>query len=416
MPDTAAQIPRTAIYVHVPFCVHKCGYCDFNSWAEEGEGPQRAWLEAIKRQTNAWSEKLKNHQIDTIFFGGGTPSLLKDSILGEVLANIRGSFNLSPNYEWTLECNPETLTPEKFAVMAEGGVNRLSLGIQSFDDESLRRLERRARRVDNLRALEMLKKHWQGRWSADLMFGLPNQNLEKSKEDILIALEFGMEHLSAYQLTLATQRSKAWQQPPEESLLAMFDQAEDLLSEHGLARYEVSNFAKADQECRHNLRYWRLQSFVGIGPGAAGLIPPGWGAFDVNSIEGDLAEGAFGFHQRQPENFDKWTAITSREGLPAGLGRLTSRSVLEHFEELLMMGLRLSEGIWEGRFRNFPLNPADLFSDSIAKGLIAKNQEYWSVTPRGLRILDTLLLDLFAELKKSELRNLDLSQIDPTFK
>ena len=409
MTDTATRSksrvekPKTALYVHVPFCVHKCGYCDFNSWAEEGVSAQLAWLDGIRMQMELWGERLSGWEIDTIFWGGGTPSLLRDDILKTSFELLNKNFNLSKGYEWTLECNPETLTKEKLSTLEQGGVNRISLGIQSFDDEYLRRLERRARRKDNERALELVNSFWSGRWSLDLMFGLPGQTLEKSKDDLNIALAYGMKHLSAYQLTLTTQRSKAWSQPPEQALLEMFDQTEELLSSHGLERYEVSNFSKPGEECRHNLRYWNLESFVGIGPGAAGLLP--------NSILADEAS-QFGAHQRQPESFDKWIELAKNNSL----GTLTPRTPIEHLEELLMMGLRLKKGVWEGRFGKFPLPLEDFFGKQLRGGLIQKNNENYIVTPRGLRILDTILLDLFEELKKVEAQNLDLGYIDPTFK
>jgi len=405
--------------VHVPFCVHKCGYCDFNSWAEEGLAPQEKWFEAIRAQMTYWADSVPDTGIgylSTIFFGGGTPSLLDDKILAKTLRHLRESFTFSENYEWTLECNPETLTPEKLAVMADHGVNRISLGIQSFNNKHLARLERRARKENNLHALALIAKHWKGRWSADLMFGLPEQSLAQSKEDLQIALDHGMKHLSAYQLTLTTQRSKAWQQPPEDELLEMFDQTEEMLAEYGLHRYEVSNFAAPGQECRHNLRYWELGSFIGIGPGAAGLLPPSWGLGGSALSQGSGSANAFGFHQRQPENFEKWRQSALSLAKNPGLGTLTPRSVLEHFEEMLMMGLRLKKGISAQRFAGLPIKIEDFFAPYISKGLVEKTEESYRVSPRGLRILDSLLLDLFADLKKSDLQNLDPERIDPTFR
>lgn len=419
----------TALYVHVPFCVHKCGYCDFNSWAEEARNPQLDWYDAIEKQLLFYARSLPDWSLSSVFFGGGTPSLLENDILLRVLKCVGKNFRLEEDCEWTVECNPETLTPEKFEALREGGANRLSVGIQSFNDKHLRLLERRARKEDNLRALGLLKEHWPMRWSADLMFGLPHQTLSQSLEDLEIALEHGMRHLSAYQLTLGTQRSRAWNQPPEDELLKMFDQCEEHLASRGLERYEVSNFSVPGEESRHNLQYWNLGSFIGVGPGAAGLLSGdllqdlqnatlGGGALEAQALNESRKAllplenwSRFGVHQKQPDSFQKWQVQAASNPY----GDLKIRTPEEHLEELLMMGLRLKRGIPSGRISNISGLEEQLFERQLDLGFVRKDQQNWTVTPSGLRLLDSVLEDCFEKIQKLGQQDLDLGKIDPTF-
>ena len=183
------------LYIHVPFCVHKCGYCDFNSWAEERPGPQQAWFSSLTKQVQFWSPKMKDHAFETVFFGGGTPSLLSNELITQTMVLLKKHFQFSKNVEITWEVNPETVSLEKIEAFASAGVNRLSMGVQSFQNVNLDRLERRARREDNLRALQVIGKNWPGRWSLDLMFGLPNQSQQSWAEELSTALEFKPRHI-----------------------------------------------------------------------------------------------------------------------------------------------------------------------------------------------------------------------------
>ncbi len=397
--------------MHVPFCAHKCGYCDFNSWAEQSLEPQERWLSALEKQVSLWSHLWGSRaSIETIFWGGGTPSLLHDSILERAIPLIRKNFVLSDTTEWTLECNPETLTPQKLDLLSSLGVNRLSLGIQSFEDIYLDRLERRARRHDNLRALELVASRWKGRWSLDLMFGLPEQSPERWEKELSQALEFAPAHVSAYQLTLTTARSRNWKQPDAELLLEMFDIAEQRLAEAGLKKYEVSNFARESEESRHNLKYWRLEPFLGLGPGASGLlsgshlgggsVEPGW--------------GRFGAHQKQPDAFEKWVDGAGRQDFEMR-SWLSPRSGREHLEEMLMMGLRLREGLKRERWGSQRAEIERLFSKEQTIGNIEITENWVRATPAGERLLDSVLQRLFTEIDKIPPSILDSEGFDPKF-
>jgi putative oxygen-independent coproporphyrinogen III oxidase len=398
-----------ALYIHVPFCAHKCGYCDFNSWAETRRAPQEAWLEALKRQVGFWGPRADRAKVrfETVFWGGGTPSLLENDLLVEASKLLSTSFAWSPEAEWTVECNPETLDEAKMDALEAAGFNRLSMGIQSFQDRFLERLERKARRPRNVQALELVGRRWKGRWSLDLMFGLPDQTAAEWQDDLEQALSFGPRHISAYQLTLTTERSKSWQQPQEERLLEMFDWAEERLAAAGLPKYETSNFAEAGHESRHNLKYWRLEPFLGLGPGAAGLLPA--------SLATELLgrEAPYGASQKQPDRFENWAQGAGREEAEAKT--LTQRRPDEHLLELLMMGLRLQEGLKKERI-GWPVQiQKQLFERQQVSGFIKENDDAWLCTPAGARILDSVLQEIAVKTEKISGPNLDSVLLDPKF-
>ncbi|MEZ4813701.1 MAG: radical SAM protein [Bdellovibrionota bacterium] len=228
-PSSFPTSPKAlGLYIHFPFCAYKCGYCDFNSWVERDIGPQRQWLEGIKKELLFWlglnHNALKKMSIDTLFMGGGTPSLLKEDLWTELCQFLKKELPLSSDIEWTVEANPETVNQRLLSHLDSLGVNRLSLGIQSFKEKYLKRLERGATPESNRKALEKIAKHWNGRWSLDLMFGLPQQTLVEWQEDLAEALSFRPQHLSAYQLTLTTQKAKTWQQGSDSELLDFLDE------------------------------------------------------------------------------------------------------------------------------------------------------------------------------------------------
>ncbi len=376
------------IYVHVPFCVHKCGYCDFNSWAETRSEFQWQWLDAITRQANFWQPRCQNDRFDTIFWGGGTPSLLDSKILAKFMDVLHGSFSLAPNTEITIECNPETITEEKLQRLWDAGVNRISIGIQSFEDEYLKRLERQTTRESNLRVLEMVSKKWPGRWSLDLMFALPEQSLEQWLVEMDTALSFGPSHISAYQLTLSTARSKNWKQAPEDELLEFFVLTGERLAEDGLLQYEISNYAKPDHECLHNLHYWRLDPFLGLGPGAAGLLPAHWASEQITSQAG--------FHQRVAPRWETW--LQDSGSAKEATKWLEPRSTEDHIKEMLMMNLRLNEGFCLSRWGIFESSGREAMQVLQAKGLVdfLPQTKRWRASTRGMQILDTTIQMAYA--------------------
>jgi putative oxygen-independent coproporphyrinogen III oxidase len=274
-PSTAASLefrvsPPLALYVHVPWCVRKCPYCDFNSHEANGQIPESEYVAALIADLQSTLPLIWGRPVVSVFFGGGTPSLLSPAAIDELIAAFRALAMLSPEAEITLEANPGTVEAEKFAGFRAAGVNRLSLGIQSFNDDHLKALGRIHGAAEARRAAQLAGEHFDS-FNLDLMYGLPGQTHEQALTDIETALAFSPPHLSCYQLTLeANTRFAAF--PPElpesDTCADMQEAIEARLAAAGYANYETSAFALADKQCRHNLNYWYFGDYLGIGAGA----------------------------------------------------------------------------------------------------------------------------------------------------
>jgi oxygen-independent coproporphyrinogen-3 oxidase len=373
----ASPSQNLGLYIHFPFCAYKCGYCDFNSWVEKSEEPQKLWLEALKKEIAFWKTRgLDSFQIDTLFMGGGTPSLLKEKYFFELEDFLKKNLFFSPQLEWTVEANPETISPFLLQNLEKIGVNRLSIGIQSFHEKYLHRLERGATPESNKKALSCVAENWKGRWSLDLMFGLPEQNFQDWEADLLQALSFGSKHISVYQLTLTTEKSKSWKQPLEEELLKYFRFTREILNDRGLIPYEISNFAVSGEEARHNLKYWKAEPFLALGPGAYSLLPQA--LFDLHR------EG-YGAHLKNPSKMSDWQKFLMN---PIAHGKFEKRDAKIHAVELFLVGLRLEKGIEKNLFpRDFDFS----FLDSI-RDLVENNTSRVKATEKGREILDTTIL------------------------
>ncbi len=384
----ASPSQNLGIYIHFPFCAYKCGYCDFNSWVEETEEPQKIWLEALKKELLFWKARgLDDFQIDTLFMGGGTPSLLKEKYFYELEAFLKKNLTFSPTLEWTVEANPETIHSTLLETFENIGVNRLSIGIQSFQEKYLRRLERGATPQSNKRALSCVAGNWKGRWSLDLMFGLPEQNFQDWESDLNEALSFGSKHISAYQLTLSTEKSKNWKQPVEEELLKYFRFTREVLGARGLIPYEISNFAIPSEESRHNLKYWRAEPFLALGPGAYSLLPS-----RLINQSLDQSDEGFGAHLKNPSKMSDWQKHVEN---PLSFGRIEKRDVKIHITELLLVGLRLEKGI---EIKLFPKNFDFGFLNGL-NDLLEKTDTHIRATEKGREILDTTILKAVQSLK-----------------
>lgn len=262
--------PPLALYVHVPWCVQKCPYCDFNSH-EAGETiPERAYVDALIADLQSALPLIWGRPVQTVFFGGGTPSLLSPEAVDELITAFRTLAMLAPDAEITLEANPGTVEAGKFAGFRAAGVNRLSIGIQSFNDDHLKALGRIHGSAEARRAAELAGQHFES-FNLDLMYGLPGQTLAQAMSDIDTALAFAPPHLSCYQLTLEPNTRFAAFPPelPEGDICAdMQDAIEARLAAAGYANYETSAFAQPNRQCRHNLNYWYFGDYLGIGAGA----------------------------------------------------------------------------------------------------------------------------------------------------
>jgi len=270
----ANQAIPLALYIHIPWCVRKCPYCDFNSHQAASDGiPERDYFEALLKDLEQLLPRVWGRRISSIFFGGGTPSLLSPDVVHDLLSGIRARISCLPTAEITLEANPGSLEVEKFQQFCEAGITRLSVGVQSFSDQSLQSLgrvhdaEQAHRAIDAVRAINF------NSYNIDLMFGLPGQNLSAAARDLETALSYQPPHLSLYQLTIEANTQFKYSPPtglPDEDTLA---DMQDLLG------YEVSAYAARGQQCRHNVNYWEFGDYLGIGAGAHSKITDQTGVF-----------------------------------------------------------------------------------------------------------------------------------------
>ncbi len=334
---TGAAAPF-GLYVHWPFCLSKCPYCDFNSHVRDAIDQAR-WRAALVRELKHTAGEVPGRRVSSIFFGGGTPSLMEPDTVAAVIGAAGEAWGLEPEAEITLEANPTSVEAGRFAAYRAAGVNRVSLGVQALDDDALAFLGRAHSAAEAVAAVETARRIFD-RVSFDLIYARPGQSVEQWRSELISALELAGEHLSVYQLTIepATAFHAAWRRgelvPPEEPLAAgLYEATQDVLDAAGLPAYEVSNHARPGNECRHNLIYWRYEDYAGIGPGAHGRLT--------------LADGKWATRQhRAPE---AWLAAVERDG-HASRGR-TRLAAQERLSELVMMGLRLTEGVSRAAFR-----------------------------------------------------------------
>jgi len=273
-PSFTQAVPLS-LYVHIPWCVRKCPYCDFNSHAAPDLLPETAFVDALLEDLTLALPSIWGRRVETVFFGGGTPSLLSPDAIDRLITGFRTLLPLSPEAEITLEANPGTVDAERFSGFRAAGVNRLSLGIQSFDDASLHTLGRIHNRAQAIAAIEAAARTFDT-FNLDLMVGLPQQNVDAALADIEQALSFSPPHFSCYQLTLEPHTPFAANPPaglPDDDTCAEIqDRLEERLGIAGYEHYETSAFAKAGHQCRHNLNYWTFGDYLGIGPGAHGKL------------------------------------------------------------------------------------------------------------------------------------------------
>ena len=324
-----------AVYIHWPFCKSKCPYCDFNSHVRDNIEQQK-WNDAYLQEIENNKEFLSNKKIVSIFFGGGTPSLMPSSIVENIIQKLAYFASFDANIEITLEANPTSVESEKFKSFAKVGVNRISLGIQSLNIEDLKFLGREHNVDEAVKAIELAKEHF-ARYSFDLIYALPNQKLKTWESELSKAVTLAGDHLSLYQLTIekgtpfySLYQNKKFQIPNEELAKDFYILTQDIMNAAGMPAYEISNHARKDQECRHNIVYWKYDDFLGIGPGAHGRM----NNQAIHSI----------YH---PENWLN-TVLEGKSPIQSAI----ELTLEERICEILLMGLRLKEGINQQEFFN----------------------------------------------------------------
>ena len=372
-----------AIYIHWPFCVSKCPYCDFNSHVRE-KIEINQWENALLKDLKSFQHDTKDFEVSSIFFGGGTPSLMPPSIVESLLVEISDFYTLSPSIEITLEANPNSVEVENFQALSEAGINRLSLGIQSLNAQNLAFLGRTHSLNDAIKAIEISDKFFKKR-SFDLIYTLPNQPLNDWKKELEYALTLAGDHLSLYQLTieqgtpfyLAKHRGD-FTMASDELSDQFFEWTHKHMQTQGYPAYEVSNFARPGQECRHNKHYWYYDDYIGIGPGAHSRL----------TIDGK--KHALRRH-RSPE---EW--LTTVDNNPSGVHKDMIISGETLVEEYLMMRMRLVEGFTVAEFKEktgqnlFECIPQKYFEALKTEGLLTRDD---TITPtfNGLKKLNSVL-------------------------
>jgi oxygen-independent coproporphyrinogen-3 oxidase len=376
-----------ALYIHWPFCLRKCPYCDFNSHVRE-QIPEAAMVAALRRELAFEAGRLGARRLTSIFFGGGTPSLLDPAHVGALIGDARRLFVADEEIEITLEANPTSIEAGRFAGYRDAGVNRVSIGVQSLDEAALRFLGREHSADQAVRAVELGRKIFP-RLSFDLIYARPGQDVAGWTAELRTALALAADHLSLYQLTIepgtrfATEFARgAFALPGEELAAELYDATAAAAAAFGLAPYEVSNYARPGGESRHNLAYWRYGDYAGIGPGAHGRL----------TLGGELR--AMSRH-RAPE---VWAALVGKSGHGVTAEEVVGRQ--DRAREALLMGLRLAEGISFERFaartggRLLDAVDAGVLANCVEAGYVRVTQTALLATAEGRKRLDALLPEL----------------------
>jgi oxygen-independent coproporphyrinogen-3 oxidase len=387
MTPAAADAPGFAIYVHWPFCLSKCPYCDFNSHVRERIEQDR-WRAALLTELDHYAARTPGRTVTSIFFGGGTPSLMAPATVGAVIDRIGRHWALDPNIEISLEANPTSIEAHKFQGFRTAGVNRVSLGIQALDDGALKFLGRQHSSDEALRAIDLAARHFD-RYSFDLIYARPGQTVKCWQAELDRALGFAADHLSVYQLTIeqgtqfATLHARGDFILPDDELAGeLYELTQAHLAAAGLPSYEISNHARPGQASRHNLTYWRYGDYVGVGPGAHGRL----------TLDGRK------WATRQAKAPETWLASVEAQG--HGTQETEIVDPAARAEEMVMMGLRLVEGIPRQRFRDeLGLEPEALIDPTALGrltegGFVTLDADRLAATDAGRQRLNAVLAAL----------------------
>lgn len=387
--DVEGHAGGFAVYIHWPFCAQKCPYCDFNSHVRHGGWDEPRYLDAYLSELGAAAQALAPAEgagriVDSIFFGGGTPSLMPPRLVGRLLEEAERRWGFAPGIEITLEGNPSSIEAANYRNLALSGINRASLGLQSLDGQALRFLGRLHTDAEGVQALATAQQAFT-RVSIDLIYARPGQSAEAWASELTQALGFGTGHVSLYQLTIepgtrfeTLVRKGDFQPLDDETCADLFALTRELTAQAGLPAYEVSNHARAGEQSRHNLAYWRYHDYIGIGPGAHGR-------------RGGMAT----VRHRKPEN---WLAAVADRG--NGLAEERALGGAEQASEAMLMGLRLAEGVNLGALAaRFGLTAGALCDPAklgfyVGQGLCWRRGERIGVSEAGMPLLDALLGEL----------------------
>ena len=373
----AYNLNTLSIYIHWPFCKSKCPYCDFNSHVRE-QIDQKQFLDAYLKEILYYKNLFQNAKINSIFFGGGTPTLAESWVIVSILEKLYTLFEFAEDIEITIEANPNSVEVEKFQDLKKAGINRVSIGIQSFNEKHLKFLRRNHSNLEAMKAVEAAAKVFKN-YSFDLIYALPNQSLSEWEEELKYSLQHVKHHISLYQLTIekgtnfyTEYKENKFQMPSDEQQLDFYNITQQITGEHNLLAYEISNHAKKGFECKHNLTYWNYRDYIAIGPGACGKFQEN-GNF-VSTVNEYLPE--------------KWQSLILANG--NGQKSKTLLSATDLIKEKIMMGLRLVSGI-----KYELLEENKYYSELIDLGLLAKNGGMVACTTSGQVLLNGIISKLF---------------------
>ena len=372
---------KISLYIHIPFCAQKCLYCDFPSFARK-DHLRKTYIEALNKEIISLREKHNNLEINTIFIGGGTPSVLEADELECLLKEV-AKLNMAKDIEYSMECNPGNLTEEKLEVMKKYGVNRISMGLQAKQDNLLKGLGR----IHNYKTFKenflLAKKVGFNNINVDLMFGLPNQRLNEWEETLREIISLEPAHISAYSLIIEEgtafynlYENDKLKLPTEEEERKMYHLAKKILEENGFNQYEISNYAKEGKECRHNLAYWNMDNWIGVGSAAASYIN-GKRIKNISSVE---------------------EYINSINEKGEAVEEIINNSKNDNMEEFMFMGLRKINGIDENEFKKrFSMNINDVYGEILNKyigeGLLIRESGRIFLSEKGIEISNIIMAD-----------------------
>lgn len=372
---------KISLYIHIPFCAQKCLYCDFPSFARK-DHLRKAYIEALNKEIISLREKHNNLEINTIFIGGGTPSVLEADELECLLKEV-AKLNMAKDIEYSMECNPGNLTEEKLEVMKKYGVNRISMGLQAKQDNLLKGLGR----IHNYKTFKenflLAKKVGFNNINVDLMFGLPNQRLNEWEETLREIISLEPAHISAYSLIIEEgtafynlYENDKLKLPTEEEERKMYHLAKKILEENGFNQYEISNYAKEGKECRHNLAYWNMDNWIGVGSASASYID-GKRIKNISSVE-------------------KYINSINEKG--EAVEEIINNSKNDNMEEFMFMGLRKINGIDENEFKKrFSMNINDVYGEILNKyideGLLIRDSGRIFLSEKGIEISNIIMAD-----------------------
>ena len=369
------------LYVHIPFCVRKCQYCDFLSGPSDEETKDR-YIEALLKEIRA-AEHTEDYEIVSVFIGGGTPSALKAEAIASIMRTLQEQFFFCEDAEVTIEANPGTVDLEKLTIYRNVGINRLSLGLQSTDAEELKLLGRIHSYEEFLKSYEWAREAGFSNINIDLMFAIPGQTGEAWRQHLYQVAELNPEHISAYSLIIEEGTPFAEQNldlPDEDTEYQMYEDTAEILERYGYRQYEISNYAKQGYMCRHNAGYWQRLEYLGFGLGASSLYG-GMRFSNTRRMQEYLKES------RNPDQIRKDVTVLSRN---------------EQIEEFMFLGLRMTEGISEKKFEeNFDVRLMDIYGDILQKyeetGFMEHIETKWRLTRKGIHVSNHILADFLLD-------------------